>query len=186
MPVGDKPKLTTVAKKRILTETIDDKVAKMKKWSGYTEGELNIKEAVVIENFKETAKSKISQIRQKLPTIKLRNQGNMAIADVDIKGLPKEYVAHSKIHSINSEGADIANFSHTQSNKRFKTYVEDKFPRYNDTEVKILEDIATKITPETNGIINLYTELPACQSCSNVILECRREFPDIKLNIFTE
>ncbi len=38
MPVGDKPKLTTIAKKRILTETIEDKVAKMKEWSGYIDG----------------------------------------------------------------------------------------------------------------------------------------------------
>ncbi len=41
MPVGDNPKQTTVAIKKILTETIEEKVAKMKEWSGYTEGGSN-------------------------------------------------------------------------------------------------------------------------------------------------
>nr|MBO1354677.1 hypothetical protein [Enterococcus sp. DIV0212c] len=54
-------------------------------------------------------------------------------------------------------------------------------------EVKILEDIASKIKdPKLSGKIDLYTELPACQSCTNVILEFRKKFPNIELNIFTK
>ena len=68
-----------------------------------------------------------------------------------------------------------------------ESYTIDKFPRYNDTEVKILEDIASKIKdPNTSGSIDLFTELPACQSCSNIILEFRKKYPNIKLNIFTK
>ena len=31
----------------------------------------------------------------------------------------------------------------------------------------------------------IYTELDACQSCTNIIFEFRRMFPNIKLNVFS-
>ncbi|WP_429948369.1 deaminase domain-containing protein [Enterococcus sp. AZ101] len=50
-----------------------------------------------------------------------------------------------------------------------------------------MEDIASKIKdPNISGKIDLFTELPACQSCTNVILEFRKKFPNIELNIFTK
>nr|WP_269321444.1 deaminase domain-containing protein [Bacillus sp. UNC437CL72CviS29] len=57
-----------------------------------------------------------------------------------------------------------------------------KFDRFYDTEAKILEDIASSIF----GKIDLYTELDACQSRSNIILEFRKEYPNIQLNIYTK
>lgn len=80
-----------------------------------------------------------------------------------------------------------ANVVLTHNEGIFTTYVVDQFPRYHDTEAKILEDIASQITaPNVIGTINLYSELPCCQSCSNIIMEFRRMFPNIKLNIFVE
>lgn len=80
-------------------------------------------------------------------------------------------------------------FSYTPSDDSkciFKNYVVDEFPRYNDTEAKILEDIASKIKdPHIKGEVNLSTELDTCQSCTNIILEFRAKYPNIKLNIFT-
>ncbi|GGA17510.1 hypothetical protein GCM10008018_72150 [Paenibacillus marchantiophytorum] len=65
--------------------------------------------------------------------------------------------------------------------------MEDKFPRYNDTEAKILEDISSQIKdPYVSGQINLYTEFDACQSCSNLVMEFRRKYPNIKLNVYSE
>lgn len=142
-----------------------------------------VKESDKVKNFQ----SRIDDIRGKMPNSKLKNQGNMAIADVNIKNLPDEFMAHSKIHGPDSKGAELGKFSSSSENKFFESYTVDKFPRYNDTEVKILEDIASKIKdPSISGKIDLYTELPACQSCSNVILEFRRKFPNIELNIFTK
>ena len=61
-----------------------------------------------------------------------------------------------------------------------------EYPRFHDTEAKILEDIASQIKdPHISGKINLYTEKLACQSCTNIIFEFRRLFPNIELNIFT-
>ena len=63
--------------------------------------------------------------------------------------------------------------------ERFFTRYEDasstlggrKFPRHNDTEAKILEYVASQIEKYTEGTIDLYTELDACQSCTNIIFE---------------
>ncbi len=124
-----------------------------------------------------------------MPTSKLKNKGNMATADVDISGLKSEYYAHSKINSSTDIGADVADFSYLKnSNDRiFSTYEEVGYSRYHDTEAKILEDIAANIkNSNMAGNIDLYTELPACQSCTNVIMEFRRMFPNIKLNVYTK
>lgn len=60
------------------------------------------------------------------------------------------------------------------SERIFKSYgpsasrpVATKFDRFHDTEAKILEDIV-------------------CQSCSNIILEFRKKYPNIQLNIHTK
>ena len=89
-------------------------------------------------------------------------------------------MAHSRIHSNTSKGADVADFSMSKEDKIFTTYVEDKFPRFKDTEATILEDIASQITdPQIKGKITLFTELPPCDSCSNIIEEFKRMFPNI-------
>lgn len=124
-----------------------------------------------------------------MPSTNLAKRGNMAVADVDVPGIKDNFVAHSKINDVLDKGFDIADFSYLKSeNERiFTSYVNDQYPRYHDTEAKILEDIASQITdPNVSGKINLYSELPCCQSCSNIILEFRRMFPNIELNIFVE
>ena len=139
--------------------------------------------------YKDNFIKKIDNIRKKMPNNKLKNEGNMAIADVKISGLKSEYVAHSKINSALDTGADVANFSFLKSeNERiFTTYVEVNYPRYHDTEAKILEDIASQIKDiNVSGTVRMYSELPCCQSCSNIILEFKRKFPNIELKVYVE
>ena len=143
------------------------------------------------DSIKKSLINKIKDIRSKMPNTNLAKRGNMAVADVDIAGIKKEFVAHSKINSNQDKGANLigVEFSYlkSQSERIFTTYVEDKFPRFHDTEAKILEDIAAQITDSNiGGTIYLYSELPCCQSCSNIILEFRKMFPNIKLNVFVE
>ena len=143
-------------------------------------------------DFKTNAQSKIDDLRNQMPNSKLRNQGNMATAEVKIDGIKKDFVAHSQINNSASKGADLGDFSHLkpESERIFKTYVEagkpgTEYSRFHDTEVKILEDIASQINNSNiHGNIDLYTEAPACQSCTNVIFEFRRTFPNIKLNVY--
>ncbi|WP_245617794.1 deaminase domain-containing protein [Carnobacterium gallinarum] len=135
-----------------------------------------------VENFQKRG----DKLREQMPNKRLRADGNVAIADVQIDGLKNEYVAHSGIHSDSSKGYDLADFSVTKDKKALTSYVDDRFPRFNDTEAKILEDIASKIDFNTKGVIDLYTELPTCQSCTNLILEFRYKYPKVTLNIYTK
>ncbi len=133
--------------------------------------------------------SKVKNIREQMPSTNLAKRGNMAVADVDVPGIKDNFVAHSKMNDVLDKESDIADFSYLKpENERiFTSYVNNQYPRYHDTEAKILEDIASQITDlNVGGTINLYSELPCCQSCSNIILEFRRMFPNIELNIFVE
>ena len=131
-------------------------------------------------------------------------RGNIAIAEVDISGMPKEFMAHSSINTKNAKAAQYGTFSYLPETRNLKSYVDaptgikgltieealkkEAVPRYNDAEAKILEDITSRIkdTPDIKGKINLYTEKACCQSCSNLILEFKRKFPNIELNIYTD
>lgn len=147
-------------------------------------------------NLKKSLTDKINNIREQMPNNPLKNKGNMAAAEVDIPGIKKEFSAHSKINSSLDKGADISDFSllKPEGDRIFKTYepasstlTGTPFDRFHDTEAKILEDIASQITdPNISGTIDLFTELPACQSCTNIIFEFKRKFPNIKLNILTK
>ena len=172
------------AKKALQQDTIEDAV----------EGTLK-KEVLDATEFKVSAQKRLKNIRNQMPNSPLKNKGNMAIADVNITGIRKEFIAHSKINNPMDKGADRGIFSMLKSEKDriFKTYEPasstlegKKFDRYHDTEAKILENIASQIKdPNISGSINLYTEFNACQSCTNIIFEFRRMFPNIQLNIFS-
>lgn len=95
-------------------------------------------------------------------------------------------MAHSRINNDANIGANVADFSYLKDEKVFTTYQDVGYPRLHDTEAKILEDIASKINDDSmSGAINLYTELPACQSCTNVIFEFKRKFPNIRLEVYS-
>ena len=133
--------------------------------------------------------NRIKEIRAKMPNRKLRKEGNMAIADVDIPNIKESFIAHSNINDKYKKGADVADFSFLkpEGERTFTTYVDVEYSRYHDTEAKILEDIASQITNKNiSGKINMYSELPCCQSCSNIISEFREMFPNIELNVFVE
>ena len=130
------------------------------------------------------------RVRMKLPE-EYRQIGNLAIAKIDVKGLPQRMEAFSSFQK-GEHG-----FISLPETKIFKPISVDKYhniaspPRGTlrniDGEYKLLETIAQRLGNNRNvsGRIDLFTELKACQSCSNVILEFRNRYPNIQLNIFT-
>ncbi|MEK3876425.1 deaminase domain-containing protein [Paenibacillus sp. FSL M7-0420] len=122
---------------------------------------------------------------------KYKNYGNVAVADVNITGLKTEFKAHSRIHQDNHDGFSSVTgegqFPAKSVNQKGEVDGEGAFPRNNDTERKILEDIAHQLgnNKQTKGQIDLYTELPACRSCSDIIIKFRQEYPNIKLNVYS-
>ncbi|MGX7418402.1 deaminase domain-containing protein [Carnobacterium gallinarum] len=175
-----------------------DDVGKLEKASGLTVGKnlqnqsKNLRNNLddFVKNYKNSDEYlNLSNSQKKIVNRKLdrlRN-GNVATAEVDILGLKKDFKAHSQIHSNDSLGYR-GDFSVTppEKDRLLKNYVKDDYPRYNDTEAKILEDIASKIKdPKIKGEINLFSELDCCQSCTNLILEFRQKYPNIKVNVIT-
>ncbi|MGG3799108.1 T7SS effector LXG polymorphic toxin [Metabacillus fastidiosus] len=136
------------------------------------------------DEYKNLSNTQRKKLDRKLDKLKL---GNVAVAEVNISGVKKDFQAHSQIHSSDNVGSDFGDFTYSKQDKFFETYVEDDFPRFNDTEAKILEDISSQIKDANiTGKIDLFTELDACQSCTNVIMEFRRKFPNIELNIYSK
>ncbi|MBC6298227.1 hypothetical protein HCJ45_14020, partial [Listeria sp. FSL L7-1517] len=143
-----------------------------------------------IKNYKNSDEYlNLSNSQRKIVNRKLDRlgKGNVATAEVDIPGLKKDFKAHSQVQSNDSLGyMDDFSIAPSEKDRVLKNYVEDGYPRYNDTEAKILEDIASKIKdPNTKGEINLFSELDCCQSCTNLILEFRKKYPNIKINVIT-
>lgn len=135
------------------------------------------------EAFKNLSSKQRRMLDQKLRRLET---GNLASAKVEIPGIKNDYISHSQINTLDDLFSDLDNFTHLRNDKIFETYVEDVFPRYQDTEAKILEDIASQIKdPNTKGEIDLFSHFDVCQSCTNLIFEFRRKFPNIKLNVYT-
>ncbi|WP_252248485.1 deaminase domain-containing protein [Clostridium sp. ZBS20] len=138
------------------------------------------------DDFKNLSKTQQKKLERKLNS--LENGGNIAVADVDIPGVKSKFQAHSKINSETHIRANVGDFSYKTENRKLTTYVDaEGYSRYHDTEAKILEDIEKSITdPNVKGKVDLYSELDCCQSCSNLILEFRRNHPNIDVNIYVE
>ncbi|WP_199558856.1 deaminase domain-containing protein [Paenibacillus antibioticophila] len=135
------------------------------------------------EDFKNLSSSARKKLEQKLRPLE---KGNIAVADVNVAGIKKSYIAHSQIDSSKDLLAELDDFTSLAETRKLTTYVDDGFSRYHDTEAKILEDIAARLENRNIvGEIDLYSNFDVCQSCTNIILEFRREFPNIKLNVYT-
>ncbi|MFD1266478.1 deaminase domain-containing protein [Paenibacillus motobuensis] len=140
---------------------------------------------------------RVKELRSQLPS-KLKKSGNFGYAEVDVQGInKKEFFAHSSVNeatdkgvlpgiSLKPKGEPIFNAKKVDpDNARIDTPAA--YLRDYDTEYKILNDIASQLTGNKNakGTINLFTERLTCQSCSDVIMAFRREFPNITVNVLT-
>ncbi|MED4534006.1 deaminase domain-containing protein [Metabacillus fastidiosus] len=146
----------------------------------------NLSYAQKVDRFQERAQT----IRDTLPN-KYKNYGNVAVADVKISGLKSEFKAHSRIHKEHDGDFSFVvgegQFPAKSVNQKGEFDGEGAFLRANDTERKILEDIARQLgdNKTIKGTIDLFTELPACGSCTDIIMQFRREYPNIKLNVYS-
>ncbi|OMD44496.1 hypothetical protein BSK65_29780 [Paenibacillus odorifer] len=141
--------------------------------------------------------NRVKELRSQLPS-KLKKSGNFGYAEVDVQGINKKgFFAHSSVNeatdkgalsdiSLKPQGEPIFNAKKVDpDNARIDT--PEAYLRDYDTEYKILNDIASQLGGNKNaeGTINLFTERLTCQSCSDVILDFRREYPNITVNILT-
>ncbi|WP_102878804.1 hemagglutinin repeat-containing protein [Pseudomonas protegens] len=129
----------------------------------------------------ELKQMQVSELRGKLPE-GLKVEGNVAVADVHIEGLPSKIAAHSGVNrsSYGFVGRGSGN------------YVSEVIPgatghpinRMTDAEYKILDNISDMLGNNRNvkGTIDLFSELKVCASCSNVIEQFKSRYPNINVN----
>jgi The BURPS668_1122 family of deaminases len=141
----------------------------------------------------QSLRDRVSQARSQVPELvdsTSGKPGNMAVAEINVYGKGSETVqANSRI------GNDMASVrdgfvSLPPEELRIlqpKQNPLDPIPREMDTEFKILENFAQKNVgnPQVQGSINLYTERPPCDSCTNLIQsQFAEKFPNMEVRVY--
>ena len=143
------------------------------------------------------ALERVEFCRAKLPE-QYRRRNNFAWAVAKIKGLDKvEYFAHSGIQSLDDfskatvkqlEGISIrpekGRFHALCVNQNDVVDGYDCWVRVVDTEYKILEDMAARMPdPSVKGRVKLYTDLPPCASCWNVMKQFMTVYTNVQMSV---
>ena len=143
------------------------------------------------------ALARIEVVRQRLPE-KNRRRNNFAWAVAKIEGLGKtEFYAHSGINGTGGVSAEAAaripDISPRCKKGRFEVLCvnhadeiegDDCWPRYMDTECKILEDLAAHLPdPSAAGRVRLYTDLYPCASCRHVMAQFLAMYTNVHMQV---
>ncbi|MFY0480929.1 deaminase domain-containing protein, partial [Achromobacter marplatensis] len=113
----------------------------------------------------------------------LRRSGNVAVAEIDIPGIPKQMAAHSRVSEAGKGLIGSGNGLFTAQTVPNKA--GDMVHRGMDTEYKIFDNIAGQLGNNTSirGTVNILTEKAACASCLNVAEQFKAKYPNVEVNI---
>ena len=143
------------------------------------------------------ALERVEFCRAKLPE-QYRRRNNFAWAVAKIKGLDKvEYFAHSGIQSLDDFSKEMVKqldgISVRPKKGRFHALCvnqndvvdgDDCWVRTVDTEYKILEEMAAHMPdPSVKGRVKLYTDLPPCASCWNVMKQFMAVYTNVQMSV---
>jgi archaellum biogenesis ATPase FlaH len=110
----------------------------------------------------------VTQLRQQFNIGRSRNVA-YALEDITSRGVTELYAASAENTPKNFQ---------VPVSRRFITKVVD-YDRYWDSEVMILEYIASKASPSESGTVKLFSERTICPSCLGVIEQFGKTFPNI-------
>jgi len=119
---------------------------------------------------------RVAQIREQLGVSPYKN---IAIAEFEIGGDTDELIA---ISGRSTRPGTVG----LPQQPIFVTFeIPPGHSRAYDSEYKLLEELGSRYaqTPDVEGTINLFTERSPCDSCTNVIAQFRRRFPNIILTV---
>jgi hypothetical protein len=140
---------------------------------------------------------RIERMRERLPE-QYRKRFNFAWAAVRAEGMDKnEYYAHSGIQNLDrfssKMAAKLADISVRPTQGRYQTLCVNQhdivdgpncWQRTVDTEYKIVEDVVARLPDrQTKGRMKLYTDLPPCASCWNVLKQFMAEYPNMRVQV---
>ncbi|MFS7159488.1 deaminase domain-containing protein [Serratia proteamaculans] len=144
-------------------------------WKGYLVNEKTIQQAA-------TFKNRVTELRAGLPSDPKRS-GNVAVASINVEGMPKEMAAHSSVSTAGKGlvGKGGNNFKYSElPNKAGELIAHNT-----DSEYKILDNLADKLGKNVaaKGSVTIFTERPACGSCLGVIEQFQHKYPGIKVDV---
>ncbi|CAI1080768.1 DUF637 domain-containing protein [Serratia quinivorans] len=144
-------------------------------WKGYLVNEKTIQQAV-------TFKNRVTELRAGLPSDPKRS-GNVAVASINVEGIPKEMAAHSSVSTAGKGlvGKGGNNFKYSELPNKAGELIA----RNTDSEYKILDNLADKLGKNVaaKGSVTIFTERPACGSCLGVIEQFQHKYPGIKVDV---
>ncbi|WP_239384283.1 deaminase domain-containing protein [Delftia tsuruhatensis] len=126
---------------------------------------------------------KVMDIRSGLPS-GLRRSGNVAVAEIDIPGVSGEMAAHSQV-SVTGKGL-VGSGSGNFMAQLVPNKAGNMVYRGIDTEYKIMDNIADQLGSNfsAKGVVNIFTEKPACASCLGVAEQFKEKYPNVMVNIY--
>ncbi|UVO08517.1 hypothetical protein LW347_00440 [Pectobacterium polonicum] len=112
-----------------------------------------------------------------------RTSGNVAIAEINIPGMPKTLAGHSRIDKAEQGfvGSGKQNFTYQVIENSEGT----KISRNTDSEYKILDNLADRLGSNISakGSVTIFTERAACESCLGVIEQFQKKYPNIEIHV---
>ncbi|MFB7721457.1 deaminase domain-containing protein [Nocardia sp. NPDC056100] len=112
-------------------------------------------------------------------TIKVKK--NVGVAEAEIDG---QYIPAQDLRAVSGEDPPVPGSLGQPKDPVFTPRSDTGVEiRPTDSEYKIIEHVATKLTPESKGVVNLYTESEPCPACDSVIKQFEEKFPGVKLNV---
>lgn len=144
-------------------------------WKSYLVNERTIEQAAAF-------RSQVVELRSGLPSDYKRG-GNMAVAEINIPGMPKTMAAHSRINDA-GKGL-VGKGSQNYEFQKIPNAKGDMIPRNTDSEYKILDNLSDKLAGNTNikGTVTIFTERPACGSCLGVVEQFQQKYPGVNIGV---
>ncbi|MBU3066403.1 hypothetical protein KO481_33390 [Nocardia sp. NEAU-G5] len=106
---------------------------------------------------------------------------NVAVAQGEIDG---QFIPSRELEAVSGKESPPGTVETPQQPGKFVPRDElGLADRPTDSEYKILEKLSTRLTPDSKGVIDLYTENQPCPACTEVIKQFENTYPGVRLNV---
>ena len=182
--VNDLPKKSTPApRKSDVSKTSD--INKTPDAPNYPPPTVSRTTSDVVANYQR----RIDNLRNEFSHPNIRDNGNVAIADIDINGVNIDSIAaHSRIRKRNKgfSGDGQTKFDSIElPSLREDGSWTSPYNRKIDTEYQIFSNVADRLggNYQAKGKITIYSEKEVCASCSGVAQQFKARYPNISIQI---
>ncbi|MGF6884851.1 hypothetical protein ABIA39_008657 [Nocardia sp. GAS34] len=106
---------------------------------------------------------------------------NVAVAEAQVDG---QFIPSRELESVSGKNPPPGSVESPTSPQFKPTQPEPgSIARDTDAEYKILEKVASRLKPDSTGVIELYTENEPCDSCTSIIDQFETKYPGVRVNV---